>query len=282
MSKKNKSLKDKANINVNDNSKESGKTVSASDNIDTKKSEKKSDEKVEKPDSSSVAMTSDKKEESPEPPVKMSRAQKVLSKFDIFGDLFFLNVFFFVTSLPIITIGASFTAMYTVTNKMIRNEEGPIKDEYFKAFKSNFKQATAIWMVDLLFIIFVVFQYSYYLTNENQFSKMLFIFMGFEFILMAFAFPLQFPLLARYDNTTVRTMLNALVLSMTHLGVWFRMFFIWMFPVALYYLRPNYLFYTWYLWGMILCALFTYVCSMFLVRFYEKLENREVETGSEE
>jgi hypothetical protein len=84
-------------------------------------------------------------------------------------------------------------------------------------------------------------------------------------------------MLARYDNTTLRTILNSLILAMTHLGVWFRMFFIWMFPVALYYLRPNLLFYTWYLWGMILSALFAYVCSMFLVKFYNKIENREAE-----
>ena len=217
----------------------------------------------------------DKKEAEKEPAVPMSRAQKFLSKFDIFGDLFFLNVFFFVTSIPIITLGASFTAMYTVTNKMVKNEDGPIGQEYFKAFKANFKQATAIWLADILFIVFVTVQYIYYLNNDNQITKYLFIFLGFEFILLAFAIPLQFPLLARYDNTTFRTMLNALVLSLTNLGVWFRMFFIWMFPMALYYLRPNLFVYSWFLWGMILSALFAYVCSMFLVKFYDRLENRE-------
>ena len=45
-----------------------------------------------------------------------------------FGDLFLLNVFFTLTSIPVVTIGASFTAMYTVTIKMVRDEDVPIKD----------------------------------------------------------------------------------------------------------------------------------------------------------
>ena len=218
-----------------------------------------------------------KKEESPEAQVPMTRAQKFLSKFDLLGDLFVLNIYFFITSLPIITIGASFTALYTVTNKMVKNEEGPVRQEYFKAFKSNFKQSTLIWIVDLIYIYLMWVQYAYYLTHENEVTKYLFVRVGFEFILLAFALPLQFPLAARYENTTFNIIRNALILAIANLGVWFRMFFIWLFPVMIYYLRPNLLVYTWYLWGMILTALWTYVCSMFLVKFYNKIENREAE-----
>lgn len=216
----------------------------------------------------------EKKEEAVEEPKTIT--QKFVSKFDRFGDLFFLNVFFFVTSIPVITLGASLTALYTVTNKMIKNEEGPIKNTYMKAFKENFKQATAIWIFDLLCIAFVAGQYVLYLSNtETMFSKVLFIFMGFEFIVMAFAMPLQFPLLARYDNTTSRTILNSLILALTNLGVWFRIFFIWMFPIALYSVKPNLFFYSWFLWAMILYAVLAYACSMFLVKFYEKMESAE-------
>ena len=202
--------------------------------------------------------------------------QKFVSKFDRFGDLFFLNIFFFVTSIPIITLGASLTALYTVTNKMIKNEEGPIKDTYMKAFKDNFKQATAIWIFDLLAIAFLGGQYALYLNyTESAVGKILFIIMGFEFVVMAFAMPLQFPLLARYDNTVSRTILNSLILALTNLSVWFRIFFIWMFPIALYSLKPNFFFYSWFLWAMILYAVLAYACSMFLVKFYEKMESAE-------
>ena len=64
-----------------------------------------------------------------------------------------MNIYFVLTSIPIVTIGASFTALYTVTNKMVNDDEGPVKDEYFKAFKSNFKQSTIIWLIDMVMLV---------------------------------------------------------------------------------------------------------------------------------
>ena len=49
-----------------------------------------------------------------------------------------------VCSLPIITIGASTTALYTVMLKLVKNEEGYIFKGFLHAFKLNFKQSTII------------------------------------------------------------------------------------------------------------------------------------------
>ena len=207
-----------------------------------------------------------------EAPVPMTKTQKLLSIFDKFGDLFILNLVFFVSCLPIITIGPAFIALYTVTNKMVKNTEGPVFQEYKKAFKANLKPGIAIWLVDIVYIVLMYLQYAYVLTHHDQIEKVLFIAVGFEFILFSLAFPLQFPLVARYENTTFNMVRNSLVLAFAHPGVWFKMYFIWMFPVALYYLKPTWILYTWYLWIMILIAMFAYACSMFLEGFYVKIE----------
>ena len=199
-------------------------------------------------------------------------AKKLFRIFDKFGDLFMLNIYFFVTCIPIITIGAAFTALYTVTNKMVTDKEGPVRQEYFKAFKSNIKQSTIIWIIDLVIFYLMYVQYAYISLNSNQTARILYIVLGFEFIFMVFAFPLQWPMVARYENTTFNLMRNSLVFALANLGTWFRMFFIWMFPVVLYYLNPRLLVYTWFLWGMILTAVFAYSCSLFLTKLYAKLE----------
>lgn len=49
-------------------------------------------------------------------------------------DLAVLNILWTLTSLPLITIGASQIALYTMTLKMVRNEEGKIVAGYFKNF----------------------------------------------------------------------------------------------------------------------------------------------------
>ena len=46
-----------------------------------------------------------------------------------------LNILWFVFSIPIITVGASTTALFYVSLKMARNEEGNITSQFFQAFK---------------------------------------------------------------------------------------------------------------------------------------------------
>ena len=75
---------------------------------------------------------------------KLTPKERFFRTCEKFGDLFLLNILFTITSLPVITIGASFTALYSMTFKMVRNEEMAIKDGYFKAFKRNFKQSTRL------------------------------------------------------------------------------------------------------------------------------------------
>lgn len=65
-------------------------------------------------------------------------------------DMVCLNVLWLVCSIPIITIGASTAALYTVMLKMVKNEEGYIFRGFFKAFKSNFRQSTIMWLILLL------------------------------------------------------------------------------------------------------------------------------------
>lgn len=67
------------------------------------------------------------------------------------ADLMILNIVFIICCLPIVTIGASLTALHYVTLKMVRNEESYIVKSFFKSFKQNFKQATIINLIMLLF-----------------------------------------------------------------------------------------------------------------------------------
>ena len=63
------------------------------------------------------------------------------------ADLILLNLLFIICCIPIVTIGASITAMYYVTLKMVRNEESYLFRSFFKSFKQNLKQSTVIWLI---------------------------------------------------------------------------------------------------------------------------------------
>lgn len=59
-------------------------------------------------------------------------------------DIMWLNVLVIVCSLPVITLGASLTAMHYVLLKIVRDEESGITKAFFKSFAQNFKQATVM------------------------------------------------------------------------------------------------------------------------------------------
>ena len=76
------------------------------------------------------------------------------SKFMIYAnkasDLMGLNLLMLLFCLPVFTLGPSVTAMHYVLLKILRDEleEGVIRT-FWKAFRSNFKQATLLWLIYL-------------------------------------------------------------------------------------------------------------------------------------
>lgn len=57
-------------------------------------------------------------------------------------DLILLNLLFIFSCVPIITIGASTSALSYVTLKMVRGEDPYIWQNFWKSFRQNFKQGT--------------------------------------------------------------------------------------------------------------------------------------------
>ena len=52
-------------------------------------------------------------------------------------DLICLNFLFILTCIPVVTVGASVCAMYSVLLKAVRNEESYIFRSYLRAFRRN-------------------------------------------------------------------------------------------------------------------------------------------------
>lgn len=129
-------------------------------------------------------------------------------------DLFVLNLIFVATCIPIITIGAGMTAMYYVTLKIVKDQESYVFKSYWKSFKQNFKQATAIW---LLFLgAFLLFCLDFYFAGKmaNPYFKYLFVCLSiFEGLIFCYVF----PILSRFENTVKNTIKNAMMMSIRHL-----------------------------------------------------------------
>lgn len=131
-----------------------------------------------------------------------------------------LNVLWVVCSIPIVTIGASTTAVYYVTLKLVRDEDSTTVKAFFKSFKENFKQATIIWLIILL--VGIILGVDFYVLTAVQTTAstvrnvMISIFLVMAFMLACITLYV-FPLQCRFYNPVKRTLFNAFFMSIRHI-----------------------------------------------------------------
>ena len=134
------------------------------------------------------------------------------------ANLAILNVLFIVCSLPVVTLGASLTALNYVALQMIRQEDSYIMRGFFRGFKQNFLQATAIWLILLAAGIFLWLDYwsvSQYFTGAMRTVMLVGLTVLADMWVMVFLY--VFALQARYENTVKQTMKNALFMALLRL-----------------------------------------------------------------
>lgn len=130
------------------------------------------------------------------------------------ADLIILNILFLVFSIPIFTMGASMSAMYYVTLKLVKDEECYVTKQFVASFKENFKQATLIWVVMLIIAIGLVYDAYVSVTGGSpEVFKIVLIVLS---VIWGIMFIHVFPLIAKFDNTTLNIIRNALVIGLTH------------------------------------------------------------------
>lgn len=138
------------------------------------------------------------------------------------GDMIILNVLWMVCCIPIITIGASTTALYYCTLKIVRDEENGNFRMFFKSFKENLAQSTIIWMIMLAAGIVLGFDLYFFLkvfpvTNAGmRFAAIAFT--GAVLLIWLLILLYVFPIQARFVNPVKRTLMNAFFMSIRHLG----------------------------------------------------------------
>ncbi len=157
---------------------------------------------------------------------------KVMQAMSRISDLLILNVLFLLSCVPIFTIGAASTAMYTVCFRLGTEREQGVFRSYFAAFRDNFRQSTVLWLILLLFMLIS-------LTNILIFSRIggllrwLCLVPSVLLLLAVLILGYVFPLLSQFSNSTLTTFKNAFYLSIGYLPRSLLITFFNVFPFAL-------------------------------------------------
>lgn len=125
------------------------------------------------------------------------------------ANMLILNLYFIVGCLPILTIGASVTALFTVCLDMVQDKEDPkITRTFWKAWVRNLGHGI------LFTLIFGVVLYAIWMNlqlfNKLPDNPLIFLILGILAILLLFVHMFYaFALDARYDNTLLMMLVNS-------------------------------------------------------------------------
>lgn len=186
------------------------------------------------------------------------------------ADLMWLNLLTLICCIPIVTAGASLTAMNYMALKIVRNEECYITRGFFKSFRQNFKQATLIWLL-IVFVVavlvgdFVIMRYSG--LSFPKFLQIVIIAIG---ILFAFMVTYVFPVLAKFDNTVRRTIKNAFLMSIMQFPKTILMIILYVIPPVVFFYFPQAIPVV-FLFGLSLPA---WLSAKLYNKFFQKLEDQ--------
>ena len=184
-------------------------------------------------------------------------------------DLIFLNLIFILACATVIFSGTGLTALYTVTLKMVRRKEyAPLKG-FLRAVRDNF-----IPSVPATILLFLDGMLTAYLCDVLYADTLLIpperlILLAIAAILLTAVLSWLFPLLAGFDNTFPRHLVNAAKLALANLPVTCLMTLVNLLPLLLVLLFPALLGQFAAFWLLIGLAAGAFANSFYLSRIFD-------------
>lgn len=192
-------------------------------------------------------------------------------------DFVLLNILFLLCCIPIVTIGASLSALYSMTLKMVKNEESYTVKGFLQAFRQNLKQGSIFGVTFTVIIVMLVVD-LFFLGNADVPVMKLIKVLSMAVLIGIFILSLYiFPIIGRFQMSSKEIFRNALLISIAHLpktllliAMYIPVVLMMLYSgVSMYLLRSIYL----------VCgfALMAYLQSIVLRKIFSEYEPKEEE-----
>lgn len=188
------------------------------------------------------------------------------------GDLIILNLIFVISCIPVITIGTAVSALYGVAMRLVRGEEPSVVREYIRAYKMNFKESTAAFMIMAAAGVLLFVDFRLIGVLKGSMYLLLKLVLGAALGIWLLIFQYVFAYIGRFKNKTLTSLKNALFLSVAHLpstimllGISIGLFVVTFFTSRTFVIGTI-------LWTFFGFAFLAYVQSFLLCRIFAKYE----------
>ncbi len=132
-------------------------------------------------------------------------------------DVLLLNGLFLLTSIPIVTSGASSAALYYATSKAVYHDRGGVAREYFRAWKSNLRQGIALQLIFLALSALAALD-LFYALHMTSAARVLYLILGLlPLFLLLPVYIYVYPLLSRVEGRVNEYLFMAARMCVVHL-----------------------------------------------------------------
>ena len=171
--------------------------------------------------------------------------------------------------IPVVTAGASTTALYYTVNKTIKNGRGYAIRGFFTAFRENFKQSTIVWLFFLVWFILLgvdcYLMYSYAVLGETLGKFRIAVYV---LVVLVVAWSLYvFPYIARFENTTKAVFKNTFMIAVANAPTTIIMTGL--------FAGYCYIIYRWTPFILVLPAIYNLIKSVYIEKVFRKYMTKE-------
>lgn len=152
------------------------------------------------------------------------------------SDLIVINILTLLCCLPVFSIGAALTAMYSSLYKLHKAEDIPIVRHFFRTFKENFKIATLLWLLDLLLLAVLGIDFYLIYATDILTVYLLKVLVYIVTILFFTIIIWEFVLLSRYRDGVGKILINSLCVGLANIGKTILMVLSMLVPVVCFFL----------------------------------------------
>ncbi len=147
---------------------------------------------------------------------------------------------FLLLCIPVVTAGLSFTALYSVAEKNLKNNRGYVFSGFVDAVKKSWRQALAVGAVLtaalLIFeadvhILYVFLEHGHLIGNMYVLIRI------FQVLLIVYGLWV-FAQIAVYENSLKQILKNSVILMVRHLGASIALFALLAFTVVVIWILP--------------------------------------------
>lgn len=134
----------------------------------------------------------------------------------LLADIVILTFLWILCSLPIITIGASTSALFYVTTRQISQREGYVSKDFFKSFRTNLVQGTIITIIML--IIAAVLYIN--IKNIEIMGNFSYLYLGLNLVIMYELTAVSiyiFPMLGRFQMSVKDLFKSSIFIANRHI-----------------------------------------------------------------